>query len=110
MTDPRDAELEAFITKFVDWKPCEFIKDFTGKTLPQYPPRWLVDLNAWHSQVWPKINHQSALRGMWADEMMFMGCWGDDPSRVSVVMNANAKSRCLALYRALEGKLPEVTT
>jgi hypothetical protein len=88
----------------VDWKPCEFIKDFTGTMFPQQPPRYLQDLNAWHSDVWPKVEACGI-----DFEHHFADALDDYLESLGVpfwTFNASAKTRCLALYRALEGKLP----
>lgn len=107
MNDPDDKTLLEFVSRFAGWENPRFISKgvwegtppgggFSGAHVPDY----LNDLNAWHRDVAPRIEADERL----ADEVQTQ-LWAMIPYRNKII-NADARYRCLALYRALEGKLP----
>ncbi len=108
-TDPTDAELHEFVAHFVGYKNLWRDKSDQsiwsrepGGSVPV--PDYLHDLNAWHRDVWGKIETTNAwLSAEWSFAMDDIYGDGNHAKK----HNADARSRCLALWRALGGKLPE---
>lgn len=101
MNDPSDKELEEFIVAFSGWKPTGIVRDMNDVAFPEQPPRYLYDLNAWLRDVVPRLNSLPFyLQSKWDDELCLRTGGGGWKA------NADARSRCLALWRALGGKLP----
>ncbi len=105
-TDPTDAELHEFVAHFVGYKNLWRDKSDQsiwsrepGGSVPV--PDYLHDLNAWHRDVWPKINTKLHRDCCW---LYLMRLCNHD---VFATANSDARTRCLALWLALGGKLPE---
>lgn len=113
MSDPTDAELLEFVARFVGWtdlEPREQAHEALfginpAKGLKDLVPNYVESVDAWLSDVWPKVAEIGwPLEDRWDDEIKELvggSTWK---------ANATARQRCLALYRALDGKLPPATT
>lgn len=109
MTDPTDAELLEFVARFAGWRdfdhgPGKQVWGFTDNTGPSQwlqVPDYLHSVDAWLRDVWPKIEAIPMLDCIWLANLELIITHG--PIRH---VNADARFRCLALWRALEGKLP----
>lgn len=107
MTDPTDEELLRFIAAFAGWKNLrehesghlcgEDPAGFCNVLLPDYTKT----LDGFHRDVWPKIDTKQK-RCLWDIELASIVRSEIIADRV----NAPARERCLALWRALDGKLP----
>lgn len=119
-SEPDDKTLLEFVARFAGWT---YVREYTGygfdelaflvsvwkrgtertQTLPDY----VGDLNVWHCEVWPKIAADHATVLGWYAKMTndFAPALGE-----AGILNADARQRCLSLYRALDGKLPGETT
>ena len=115
--DPTDKELLEFVARFAGWGNLgthdgmfgrsEFLMGWKeGRKMPV--PDYLNSVDAWLRDVWPKITQDSDLIGgpahRWYRELCTV-C-GAVECAEPFIANADARSRCLALYRALEGRLP----
>ena len=105
MTDPTDKELLEFVARFVGWDSIEYtilgkpMESTSGRLIPDY----LNDLNAWHRDVWPKVlelENSDRIQKYWFSDMEYRLPFTVD-RRFAAIANADARSRCLALYRAL---------
>ncbi len=118
MKNPSDEELLRFIATFAGWHRLHMGKVHGGEDGSEYlcgfqteketvfewsqqVPDYLHDLNAWHRDVWPKISTLTV--GRWMADLRNILKDGAP----SVLTNADACYRCLALWRALDGKLPD---
>ncbi len=91
-TEPTDKEL------------VEFVTAFAGLTNRLPIPDYLTDLNAWHNDVWPRIKwRRPVFVGVWLIALR-TAIGNDSPQEI---VNADARSRCVALWNTLDGKLPE---
>lgn len=96
--DPTDKELLEFVARFVGWDSIEYtilgkpMESTSGRLIPDY----LNSVDAWLRDVWPKVEAQPMLGCLWMAELERIITHG--PIRQ---VNADARSRCLALYRAL---------
>ena len=114
MPDPTDEELLEFVAMFVGWTDLQWANRYLRSNAPDATlggwrdgkgmkiPDYLNSLDAFARDVWPKIREDQSLRVKWI--------WGFDTLDICDLMNADARSRCLALWRALDGKLPEEKT
>lgn len=105
MSDPDDKTLLEFVARFAGWTeltseagriygvPPSHYKGHCFTELPDY----LHSVDAFIMDVWPKMTLN--LGAKWIREM-------SHTHGIAGAANADARSRCLALYRALEGKLP----
>lgn len=113
MTDPTDKTLLEFVARFAGWFELSWSKGPLGEwpeeTLVGYydkystskVPDYLNSVDVWLRDVWPKV-FIFRLCDKWMRAYL-----NDHPAQGSAAdMNADARSRCLALYRALEGRLP----
>lgn len=115
MSDPGDAALLGFAAAFVGWRDLtsrggqwEGIR--RGYIMDNWlqVPDYLGDLNAWHRDVWQRV--RTIEGGASIEDAWFNAARENEgPGLVSSLMNISARSRCLALYIALDGKLPERT-
>ena len=107
---PDEKTLCEFVAKFVGWRPAEpdrygprWIAP-NGGNYPedgQHPPNFTRDLNAWHQWVAPVIETQNK-------SMPWLGALQDLCGKWIINwVNADAGTRCQALWNTLEGKLPE---
>jgi hypothetical protein len=127
--DPTDAELIPFIAKFTGWtdkdlKAWDAYKkildewnalprreSFSGLAVGERleraqekleqgeMPDFLHSVDAFLLNVWPRASRTCSLR--WSEELIkLVGDRGDQ------LATASARSMCLALWRALDGKLP----
>lgn len=111
MRDPGDAALLGFAAAFVGWRDLtsrggqwEGIR--RGYVMDNWirVPDYVNDLNAWHRDVWPKIARDGDdLKRYWFIKLGLIV----PGTPYSDKANASARERCLALYNALGGKLPE---
>lgn len=107
---PTDAELLEFVARFAGLKYVLIEKDGTvthqlENDSRDYPvPDYLNSLDAWHRDVWPKIHDDRYEVDWWAELVELIGNVGGCDWKYA---NADARSRCLALWRALDGKLPD---
>lgn len=103
MNEPDDKTLLEFVRRFAGWTIAD--SDRAGSmwitpardsyVAPALVTDYLRSVDAWLSDVVPVLNRTPTLRLRWAIEM------AEFPDE----LNADARSRCLALYRALNGKL-----
>lgn len=119
MNDPTDKELLEFVARFVGWTEIKWDiacgawgmgPDVVRKNKPT--PEYLIDLNAWHRDVWPKIAKQTRtidLAWAWHKRLAIIvdGMAIDSEAHGPWNANADARSRCLALWRALDGRLTD---
>jgi hypothetical protein len=118
--DPDDKVLLEFVRQFAGWKPGRGSTAglwerpvgavyCTGESIPDY----LHDLNAWHKDVWPKILEIDP-RGTFAADWVLKLDKVIDKTKYAppyaIAVNADARARCLALWRALDGQLLGGTT
>jgi hypothetical protein len=102
MTEPDDRQLLEFIAMFVGWEFHPSTREFGWLGAEENCskiPDYLNDLNAWHGDVWARIDQEHDLKKKWWGCLHSEGYAWDDA-------NATARERCLALWRALNGKLP----
>lgn len=107
---PDDKTLFEFVARFAGW--MDFDRGPTGTGGPvatragmagrqNAVPNYLRSVDAWLRDVWPKVE---AL----GDQLKF--AWLHNLPTPTMdwtqMVNADAKSRCVALWRALDGKLP----
>lgn len=110
MTDPTDDKtLLEWIARFCGWHDLQTQPGVTlfGCLHPKHPfpssvPDYLGSVDAWLRDVWPKIEHKANLKTEW-DRLLGAIVLSEF---VANRINADARSRCLALWRACEGKLP----
>lgn len=105
MTDPTDKELLEFVARFAGWRDLQLRgrSILFGKqdTAIEYEiPDYLRSVDAWLRDVWPVV-HKHRLADKWHRAFLDLDIGRSSADDV----NADARSRCLALYRALEGKL-----
>ena len=138
-TDPTDAELLEFVARFAGWTDREIAnwrsylkimseyyelprkESFSGLAiLPKlekaeaklengHMPDYLNSVDAWLSDVWPKVMEIDPRGTFAADWVLKLDRVVDNKKYAppyALAVNATARQRCLALYRALEGKLP----
>lgn len=115
-SEPDDKTLLEFVARFVGWTKLQFtesgilLSDVRSRQDYSIVPDYLSDLNAWHREVWPKvISLGNGIDELWQIELeeLLKIAHAGYQNRAS---NADARQRCLALYRALDGKLPRETT
>lgn len=96
----REAMTTAEQTDTDDNTLMEFVAMFAGSSIPISD--YLGSLDAWHRDIWPIIASDGVLGRNWYPALagVLNSCQLWD------LANADARSRCLALYRALDGKLP----
>lgn len=108
MTDPTDVELWKFIAEFVGWYDLFWTgSQFNGRTSEMQGrlfkvPGYLNSVDSFIRDVVPKIEQQKKLTSKWCSRLQDIVGW----YAIAPLMNASARQRCLALHRALDGKLP----
>lgn len=125
MNEPTDAQLLEFTARFVGWTSLQdedtAIKSRWDSSDAQtcchqlcgrrpegvhdrdVVPDYLHDLNAWNRDVVPALEKLMKK----AREAWYMHLLGLCTDTSWYTANADARSRVLALYRALDGRLPE---
>ena len=133
MTDPTDKELLEFVARFAGWTEADIeawntyqkIADeyarlprresFSGLAVGSrlekaeeklergHMPNYLHSVDAWLRDVWPKVKSEANLPRKWMRQMLHISATQNWDSADDV--NADARSRCLSLWRALEGRL-----
>ena len=111
--DPTDAELLEFVARFAGWTELTSEAGIVYGVPPSnykghcftMMPGYLNSVDAWLRDVWPKMLFTAALQQKWMDELERLLVNTNATWRCRIA-NADARSRCLALYRALEGQLP----
>lgn len=108
MTDPDDRKLLEFVAAFAGWTNLREHPE-SGHFIGTDPHGFYIlctdytkTLDGWHRDVWPKISADHKTVYVWHGTMV------NDYERElgqAGIMNATARQRCLALYRALDGKL-----
>jgi hypothetical protein len=107
VTDPTDAELLEWIARFAGWRNFKQrtiagsrpIGVFGNEEEHRGVPDYLNSVDVFLADVWPKIKG-GIVEWDWCDELELLHEGTID------LINASARSRCFALYRALDGKLP----
>ncbi len=112
MTDPDDKTLLEFVARFAGWRNLEFhscepailmMTHFSGigpeDCNESMVPDYTRTLDGFHRDVWPKIKDKP-IEWDWANRLAKIY------SLTVEMVNASARNRCLALWRALAGKLP----
>ena len=122
-SDPDDKTLLEFVARFAGWDDLVWgpasgqlrTRQNVSHSIPDndaYVPDYLHSVDAWLRDVWPKVEGMLSID--WLIEMVKLhnpNCRRIRPSRETPrfrelrLINADARSRCLALYRALEGRL-----
>lgn len=109
MHEPTDSELWKFVAEFVgrfsgirETGTGLLLYNVRSKTDWQPVPEYLESLDAWHSDVWTKFKANKSSTCVWKTELARIIASDIIADRV----NASARERCLALWRALDGKLP----
>lgn len=104
MKEPDDRELLEFAARFAGWRELKRYGDrpeLCGRhddyEEVEEIPDYLNSVDAWLRDVWPKVAAMQFL-SEWYSEMNL--------GTAAANCNASARQRCLALYRALDGKLP----
>jgi hypothetical protein len=107
MPDPDDKTLSRFIAEFVGWRRFDDAQD-PGWNQPDGmftycdPPDYINSVDAWLRDVMPVVKKHykldQKLNFVLTEQILDGVLWG---------WECSAKHRCLALYRALEGKLSE---
>lgn len=108
---PTDAELLEFMAEFVGWTELGHPLN-KPEMLWGYSPHhdrchkravldYLSSVDLWLRDVWPKISEDRQLEARWFAYVL------NPFAIIAHAINATARDRCLALYRALDGKLPD---
>ncbi len=109
MTDPTDSELLEFTARFAGFTRIGPTPQPDGTLWGEFEGRWVLvpdylhSLDRWNSDVWPKVRNTS-IAGQWG--FCLDAVLGPQDAFPSDIHNADARSRCLALWRALDGRLP----
>lgn len=112
MEDPDDTTLSEFMFRFVGWErenpdnPYWWVRENHNTSLRECIPNYLEDLNVWMKDIWPKICTLGIQYDVCHHVLNINGYDGRGTYNfVQVGLEASAKDRCLALYRALQGQL-----
>lgn len=104
MPKPTDKELLEFVMKFSGkLRPFASAIDAQACLETGDVPDYLHSVDAFIRDVWPKVKERPTLSRIWLDRFLEYAAERDSADDI----NADARSRCLALYRALDGTLPE---
>lgn len=107
MTDPTDRELLEFVARFAGWTELkwsdpDWVCGFHAETNRiSVLPNYLHSVDAWLRDVVPVMEKQKKLKESWYMHLLGL-CIGTS----WYTANADARSRCLALWLAWEEKLP----
>ncbi len=115
MTDPDDKTLLEFTARFCGWREVMFYggrPELCGRhddyEEVEQIPDYLHSVDAWLSDVWPKVKDSGIMHRVASFVLHKSGYDGRGQLNfVEVGLDADARSRCLALYRALDGTLPQ---
>ena len=100
MSEPTDEELLKFVATFVDHpRTRPGYRDVYDNDNTALIPDYLNSVDAFIRDVVPKMNQEQEDDWVWEFDRIVIGSMG-------AIINGSARSRCLALYRALDGKLP----